>query len=86
MRGAAGGQLRVVKRLLANGSGEACGQLAGGVDVAEEHIGQGGTGLDAGAPRLKNGRYMLGSPLEFQRASGQHDENHRLSGGGDGFQ
>ena len=43
-------------------------------------------GLDAGAPGLKDGGDVRGGPLEFERAAGQHHQDHRLAGGDDGLE
>ena len=85
MRRPASGKLRIIKRFLANRTGQAYRQLACGIHVAKQYIGQGVTGLDAGAPRLKNGGHMGGGPLEFERPAGQHHQDHRLAGGYDGL-
>src|ERR1700728_4417300 len=70
---AAGGELRVVEGLLADSAGKAGWQLAGGIDVAEENIGDCGTGFDAGAPGLENGGHVLSGPFEFERTAGEND-------------
>src|SRR4051812_4327829 len=84
--GAAGWHLRVVERLLSYGAGEAHGQLAGGIYVAEENVLDGGTGLDTRAPRLKDCRDVLVGPLQFEGTRRENDKHHRLSGCDDGFE
>ena len=79
--GPAGGQLRIVERLLTDGSGKTGGQLAGGVHVAEEHVGHSVACLDARAPGLQDRGHVRGCPLQLQRPSGQHHQDHRLAGG-----
>ena len=43
-------------------------------------------GLDAGAPRFKNGRDMVGGPFELEGTAGEDYEDHGFAGGYDGFQ
>src|SRR5205807_10097919 len=54
----------VVERLLPDGARERRGQLAAGVHVAEENVGQSVPGLRAGEPRFEYGGRVLRDPVD----------------------
>ncbi len=65
------------------GGGEGDGQFAGGVDAAEEDVGDGLAAADAGVPGLEDG-FGLGGPGHVDGAAVlQHDDGVGV-GGGDG--
>jgi hypothetical protein len=59
----------VVERLGSGHLWPADGELAAGVDVAEEHVRHGVAALCAGIPGFEDGRNVLGSPADVERAA-----------------
>src|SRR3984957_15234888 len=75
----------VIERLLADGAGPGDGQLAAGIDVAEQNIGDRVTANRAGIPGFQNCGNVFRSPANIEGPAVQQNEHERFSGGGDGF-
>jgi hypothetical protein len=71
----------VVERQLSHGAREGDGELAAGVHVAEEHVGDGRAGLRAREPRLKDGGRILGGPVNRERSPVHEHDGVRLARG-----
>ena len=68
LRRPAGVQVVVVEGHLADGAREGDGQLAAGVHVAEEDVGDGVAPLGAGEPGLEDRGHVLGDPADGRAA------------------
>ena len=70
----------VVERLLTDAARERDWQLAAGIDITKQHVGNRVAPLSAGEPGLQNRRRVLGNPVDRQRAAVHEYDNHRLAG------
>ncbi len=55
--------------------------MAGGIDLAEKHLGHGTSAVAAGIPGLQNRRKMFVLPGQRDRGATAIDHDHRLAGG-----
>ena len=84
--GASGGQLVIIKRLLADRARESHRQFSAWIGIAKEDIRHRRARFDPRIPRFKNRGHMGRRPFEGQWTSIEQDKHRRFSQGRDGFQ
>ena len=74
-----GGELIVIKRLLADCAWKAHWQFAARRHIAIEDVGDGRTGFAAGKPGCDDGLDMCSSPVQNQRTAGEDKQHDGLA-------
>src|ERR1700744_1354876 len=55
-------------------------QLAGGIDIPEQHVGNGMSRFGTAKPYVEDSRHLLAFPFDRQRAAGEQDEDDGFTG------